>query len=349
MKPFEPDYRNVVLAARNIEPPRLPLYEHIISLSVLETISGTPFAELYNGDATDKREFFRAYAGFLRDHGYDIVPYEFCITDILPGGGALGKHAEGAIKSRDDFEKYPWAELTDRFTEASRPYFDALRDSMPPGMKAVGGPGNGVFECVQDLTGYIDLCYMRSDDPELYEDMFSAIGAMMTRIWERFVREYSDVYCVYRFGDDLGFATGTLLPPNDIKKLIIPWYGKIARLAHSAGRPFLLHSCGKIFDVMEDIIAAGIDAKHSNEDKIAPFPEWVKRYGDRIGNFGGIDMDCLCELNRKSMDEYITNVVVRCTGHGGFAFGTGNSIADYVPPEGYLNMIEIVRHIRGDY
>ncbi|MDR1030283.1 MAG: hypothetical protein LBL76_05370 [Treponema sp.] len=47
------------------------------------------------------------------------------------------------------------------------------------------------------------------------------------------------------------------------------------------GKPFLLHSCGCIFKVMDDLIAARIDAKHSNEDAIAP-------YGRRIGNFGGL-------------------------------------------------------------
>ena len=156
----------------------------------------------------------------------------------------------------------------------------------------------------------------------------------MSRIWNRFLREYGDAYCVCRFGDDFGFATATLLAPEDIREHIIPQYRKIIDAVHRAGKPFLLHSCGKIFDVMEDLIAAGIDAKHSNEDKIAPFPVWVERYGDRIGNFGGIDMNCLCELDRAQMYDYISDVVRRCKGHGGFAFGTGNSIADYVPPEG---------------
>jgi uroporphyrinogen decarboxylase len=37
---------------------------------------------------------------------------------------------------------------------------------------------------------------------------------------------------------------------------------------------------------MENLInISKIDAKHSNEDQIAPFSEWVNRYGDRIGNF----------------------------------------------------------------
>lgn len=44
--------------------------------------------------------------------------------------------------------------------------------------------------------------------------------------------------------------------------------------------------------------------------------------------------------------ECVHDVIRRCTGHGGFAFGTGNPIPDYVPEENYLNMIEIVREYR---
>ncbi len=348
MRPFEPDYRHVENAARNIEAKRLPLYEHIISSSVLESILGRKFAHLYHGDAADRAEYFRVYGGFLRDHGYDVVPFECCITDILPGGGALGRHVRGVIRDRGDLERYPWDTLADRYFEAFSGAFEALRGTMPPGMKAVGGVGNGVFECVQDLTGYIDLCYLRDEDPELYRDLFANVGSVMLEIWERFIPRFGDAYCVLRFGDDLGFATGPLLIPDDIRTLVLPWYREIIRRVHAAGKPFLLHSCGYLFDVMDDIIACGIDAKHSNEDKIAPFPVWVERYGDRIGNFGGIDMDCLCQLDRQQMREYITDVVRRCSGHGGFAFGTGNSIADYVPLEGYLNMIGIVRELRGD-
>ena len=348
MHTFEPDYRNLQGAARNVECQRIPLYEHIIASSVLEAILGRKFAHLAEGDEADRREYFRVYAGFLRDHGYDVVPYECCITDVLPGGGALGRHVQGIIRAREDFDRYPWKEIPDLFFRKFSPLFQALRQTMPPGMMAVGGVGNGVFECVQDLTGYIDLCYMREDDPELYRDMFRAVGDMMAAIWTRFLREFGDIYCVLRFGDDLGFATGTLLIPDDIRSLVIPRYKVIIDKVHAAGKPFLLHSCGHIFDVMEDLIAAGIDAKHSNEDKIAPFPEWVERYGDRIGNFGGIDMNCLCEMDRAQMREYIEDVVRKCRGRGGFAFGTGNSIAEYVPPEGYLNMIEIFRELRGE-
>ena len=70
--------------------------------------------------------------------------------------------------------------------------------------------------------------------------------------------------------------------------------------------------------------------------------------GDRIGNFGGIDTDAVCRLSKPEMRDYITDVVQKSVGHGGFAFGSGNSIPDYVPPEGFLAMNEIIRSLRGE-
>lgn len=347
-KQFEPDYTNIVKAARNVEVCRIPLYEHIVCTEIMEEITNDPFGALWDGDRADKVEFFRRYCNFWKTMGYDTVSYECCITAAFPDGGALGGHKPGAIRDRADFEKYPWDEIPDIFFSWAGEHFRMLREAMPDGMKAIGGVGNGVFECVQDLTGYMSLCYLREDDPELYADLFKKVGDTAVTIWKRFLAEFSDLFCVMRFGDDLGFKSTTLLPPDDIRKHIIPQYRRVIDLVHGAGKPFLLHSCGCIFNVMDDLIAAGIDAKHSNEDQIAYFPEWVERYGDKIGNFGGIDTDAVCRLDRQEMREYISDVIGKCRGHGGFAFASGNSIPNYVPAEGYLTMIETVRELRGE-
>ena len=342
---FHPDYRNLEDAAWNRVPKRLPLYEHLVDISVMEDVLQVEFAHLYQ---TDKLAFFREYCRFFRETGYDAVSYEGCITSIFPGGGALGRHVRGAIQNRDDFERYPWDTLADRYFDAFSRDFEALRAVMPEGMKAVGGVGNGVFECVQDLVGYMDLCYMRADDYELYQDMFRKLGDLVCEIWKRFLNEFGDIYCVCRFGDDLGFKSTTLLSADDVCELIVPQYRRVIDEVHAAGKPFLLHSCGNIFNVMEEIISAGINAKHSNEDQIAPFPVWVEKYGDRIGNFGGIDTDCVCSLPEEQMRAYIENVVSACQGHGGFAFGSGNSIPSYVPTRQFLSMNRIVRSLRNE-
>ena len=100
---------------------------------------------------------------------------------------------------------------------------------------------------------------------------------------------------------------------------------------------------------MDDLIdVAGIDAKHSNEDAILPFSGWVDKYGDRIGNFGGVDTDIICSSDEKMIYDYVEEVYHKCVGKGGIAFGTGNSVPDYVSVEGYLAMNRAFRKLRGE-
>jgi uroporphyrinogen decarboxylase len=349
MRDFTPDYRNIVRAARNIRPERTPIYEHLISGKIMEKILGREFVSLYGGDRAERLEFFRSYCEFFRRLGYDTVSFECCASSVFPGSGALGARKPGVIRSSEDFAKYPWAEIPKYYFKRFAEDFELLREAMPPGMKAVGGVGNGVFECAEDIVGYVDLCYISADDPELYGGLFREIGGVIVKIWEEFLKRYGDIFCVCRFGDDLGFRTQTLLPPRDIREHIVPWYTEVVRRVHACGKPFLLHCCGNIFDVMEDLIrTAGIDAKHSNEDQIAPFSEWVDRYGDRIGLFGGVDMGDLCVKSEREIRERVLCVMRYSAPRCGIALGSGNSIPDYVPVEGYLAMVEAARKFRGE-
>lgn len=347
---FEPNYENLVEAARNQWVDRIPLYEHGIGAKIIEDITGKrPYDLWFSSDMSESREGFRQFWDFWKQMGYDTASMEFGVCGALVGGGALGAHQEGCIKNREDFEKYPWKEIPTRYFERYAPYIENFAATCPPGMKAVGGVGNGIFESVQDIVGYMDLCFIKADDEELYRDIFSAMAQVQYAIWDRFMAEYADVFCVLRFGDDLGFKQQTLISPEDIRENVIPCYQKIISRVHQEGKPFLLHSCGCIFDVMDDLIEkAGIDAKHSNEDQIAHFSKWVELYGERIGNFGGIDTDVLCRNSPETIREYILDCLQKIKGHGGIAFSSGNSIPDYVPTEGYLAMIDTVREWRGD-
>ena len=349
MSEFTPDYQNILDAAKNIEAKRLPLYEHIISYETIEEITGKSIKPLLEGDLRDLDEFFSIYCGFYLSMGYDTVSFERGIGDAMPGSGALAdSKTDPVIKTRADFDHYPWADIPDMYFEKHGKYFSALRNQMPAGMKAIGGVGNGIFECVQDLTGYVNLLYLREDDPDLYADLYATVGKTNLAIWKRFLKEFEDIFCVLRSGDDLGFKSNTMISDTDIKTHVIPCYKPIIDEVHSYGKPFLLHSCGCIFNVMEDLIKAGIDAKHSNEDQIAGFGEWVARYGSRIGNFGGVDVDVLCRFDTAQLREYMRDMLKCCTGNGGIAVGTGNSVPGYIPTANYLNMVEIIREARGD-
>jgi uroporphyrinogen decarboxylase len=245
--------------------------------------------------------------------GYDTVSFEQCITKILPGGGALYAHSEPVIKTRADFEAYPWDELPDTFFGAFEKDYRALAEVMPEGMKAIGGPGNGLFEIVQDLCGYEDLCYISIDDPELYGELFQKAADLMKAIWQRFLKSFSDTYCVCRFGDDLGFNTQTLLPAAHIREHIIPRYREIIELVHSYKKPFLLHSCGHIEAIVPDLIdKVHVDARHSFEDVIVPVEQFKARWGDKLAVLGGVDVDLLSRGTPERIRERTRQILAAC-------------------------------------
>ena len=120
---FQPDYMNIVNAARNKKTDRIPLYEHIISATILERISGKSFAHLLDGDYTDIREYFKHFCQAQCDLGYDTVAFECLTTAVMPGNGALYGREDGVIKTREDFEKYPWEEIPGCFFDTYTVYF----------------------------------------------------------------------------------------------------------------------------------------------------------------------------------------------------------------------------------
>ena len=344
---FQPDYRHVADAAWNRKPRRLPLYDHVINTESMENIYGFKFGGLLDGDENDRARFFDLYCGFFKKMGYDCASFEACVLETIPGGGALLGEREGPIQNRSDFEKYPWDDLPRIFWETARPRLDSLVRALPAGMKCVGGIGNGVFEVSEDLVGYEALCILQYDDPELFAELYRKIGELHLKLWKEFLPRYGPHFAVCRMGDDLGFKSSTLLAPDTLLEHVIPQYRPVIQAIHEAGLPYLQHSCGKIFPVMDEWIAAGINAKHSNEDCIAPYDEWIDRYGGRIGLFGGIDTDRLCRMKPDDLYEFVIEEATRFRGKAnGYALGSGNSIPEYVPSEGYLAMVRAAKEIR---
>ena len=343
---FQPDYTNILKVLHNQRPDYLPLYEHHIDVPFISKALGENISArgLKNRELED---YYRKVIGFWKDMTYDAFDFEAAICDILPGHGAIIGGMAGPIQTREDFENYPWDDTVKIFWETYTPHFEAIRKTLPPGMKAYGGCGYGIFEASQDLVGYEYLCVMQCMDPDLFADIFSKIGDLWETLWQGVIEKYADLFVFFRMGDDLGHKTSTLLEPDIIRQHIFPQYKRVIDLVHRSNKKFLLHSCGNIFPLMDDIINLGIDAKHSNEDQIAPFSEWIERYSDRIGLFGGFDLNLLVlekpEIVYRTVLEQ--GALYRAAAKG-YGLGSGNSIPGYIPVDGFMAMIEAAKEIR---
>ena len=110
----------------------------------------------------------------------------------------------------------------------------------------------------------------------------------------------------------------------------------MVELIHQSGRPAILHSCGNLKLLWDDIIDdLKFDGKHSYEDTILPVEEAYETYGSRIAILGGIDVDFLCRSTPEQIRRRCRAILEQTMSRGGYALGSGNSIADYIPAENF--------------
>ena len=146
----------------------------------------------------------------------------------------------------------------------------------------------------------------------------------------------------------MGYRSGTLIHPADLREFVLPHHACMADTAHRAGRPYLLHSCGNLAEIMDDLCdEVRIDAKHSFEDTIEDVESAKARYGDRIALLGGIDVDFLCRSSEAGIRRRVRRTLGSCMPGGGYCLGTGNSVANYIPLRNYLAMLDEGRRYAG--
>ena len=137
------------------------------------------------------------------------------------------------------------------------------------------------------------------------------------------------------------FKTGTLLSPQDMREFVLPGHKKTSEMSHAASKPYFLHSCGDLKAIMDDLINdVKIDAKHSFEDTIESVTTTEGLYGDKIALLGGIDIDFLCRASEEEIRKRVRETLDSCLPKGGYCLGSGNSIANYIPVNNYLIMLD---------
>ena len=241
---------------------------------------------------------------------------------------------EGPIQTWKDFETYPWPEVSG----IDLSWLEWLEKNLPPNMGVYDMTAH-ILEMVTFLLGYETFCYKIIDDPELIDAILEKIG----RFYVDYTRVMCDFSCVPVVwgSDDMGFRTGTLVSPDFLRQKILPWHKRCAEIAHENGRVYFLHNCGKLDEIMDDFIDdVGIDAKHSFEDTIMPVTEAFRKYGGRVAILGGIDVDFLCRSDEKAIRKRVRDTLDVCARGTGYCLGTGNTVANYIPLDNYLTMLD---------
>ena len=355
-RPDAESFKKAIL--REKVPRRPPLAELHIDKEVIKELVekelGRKWVEPLPGDAGTQEACLKNYIECWYRLGYDYIrltgDFRFSAglhfaSNVREGEDTAGlsrgerkwtEEGKGPISSWEDFEKYPWPSVGD----VAFRVLEFVVANLPEGMGLMACPSPGVFEIgMNNLFGYENLSYLLYDDPKLLKATFDRIGELIYSYYQSIIGLENLVG--FFQGEDMGFKTSTLIAPDSLRKYILPWHKKIAQLAHDHGLLYVLHSCGNLDSVMEDLIEdVKIDAKHSFEDGIMPVTEFKGQYGDRVAALGGVDVDKMCRLDEAELRAYVGSILDNCAQGAGFALGSGNSVTNYIPLQNFLIMLD---------
>jgi uroporphyrinogen decarboxylase len=203
----------------------------------------------------------------------------------------------------------------------------------------------GFIGQAQALRGFENWFMDLLLQPELLGELLDRTLDFAMKVASQAVAQVGDNVDILGYGDDIGMQTGPMFSPEVYRQVIKPRQAKF--IDHlktiSGGKKVLYHSCGSIFDLMDDLIEIGVDAYNPVQTTAHKMDlvELKKRFGDRITFWGGVDTHRI--LNKGSVDEVrreTRRVMDILSPEGGFVLNSVHNIQPDVPPENICAMFD---------
>jgi len=147
------------------------------------------------------------------------------------------------------------------------------------------------------------------------------------------------------FGDDLGMQTGPQISPKMYRELFKPRHAAMWKRAKElADVKVMLHCCGGVRELLDDLIDAGLDAINPVQISCKGMdPEGLKRdFGRRITFWGGgcDTHQTLAFGTPAQIKEHVRQLIQILAPGGGFVFQQVHNVLADVPPENIVAMFE---------
>jgi hypothetical protein len=162
------------------------------------------------------------------------------------------------------------------------------------------------------LTSFDNILMWMAVEEEAAFRIFQLLGAYILECSERLLD--AGVDAIFS-GSDLGSGNALLFSVDMFDKYVAPWFKKMADLCHQHQAILHIHSHGHIQEVMDALIATGVDLLNpvgpSDHNDLGFFKQ---KWGDKITFLGGMSTK-IAEMNRKEIESHIARVMeIGCKG-----------------------------------
>ncbi len=201
----------------------------------------------------------------------------------------------------------------------------------------------GFYETSQKIRGYENLGCDLLLNREFLSDLYERLLELQKRFFGNYLNEVGKYAAAIGYADDLGMQDRPQMSAETYRTVIKPYHKKIFAFIHEkADIKIMLHCCGSIEPLMDDLIDAGVDIFNPLQTRAAKMaPETLmQKYCGRAAFWGGMDEQYVLPSGTK--DEIIAEVkrMMSVMGRSGYVFGPGHNIQEDTPPENIVTMYE---------
>jgi len=253
------------------------------------------------------------------------------------GGQPAGSYLDDWSKLDEYLERYiPDARAPGRLDHVPRIVADN------PDVYVMGHWAFGPFEQMHAIRGMEQLMV----DLHLHRREVVRLGEHLMGYWLGLIRGFAaaGVDGIF-FTDDWGSQHRLLISPKMWREVFKPWYRRLFKQAHDLGLHTMLHSCGDVTAIIEDLVEVGLDILNPLQPLAMDGPAVATGFGDRLTFCGCIDVQrFLVESTPEEIDMGIRQIIETFDGpHGGFIIAPANSIMPETPLENVWAMCRAMR------
>ena len=150
-------------------------------------------------------------------------------------------------------------------------------------------------------------------------------------------------------GTDYCDNRGLLMGPGPFRHFVMPALAQLIQTTHAMGKYFVKHTDGNTWSILDDFVAADLDAWQGIQPRIGMDLKLLKeKYAGRLCFFGGVDCDNLVAGTLADVRDQVKYAVRHAAPGGGLVLTSGNTLQVGTRYENYMAMLSAAREY-GNY
>lgn len=156
------------------------------------------------------------------------------------------------------------------------------------GKYVVAGDPVLLYERLEALVGFEQMLKMPCTAPDALVALLDGLAELTVEVIARFARIGGvDGFMTWQ---DLASQTGPHLDLRSFRRYFKPRYERIVAAAHDAGMHFIWHSCGRVNDLIAEMVDIGVDVVQLDQPRLSGYRETAQRFGGQICFWNTLDV-----------------------------------------------------------